>query len=309
MDIRELRSFVKVAQCGGFSRAAKELFIAQPALSRQIAKLEEQLQVALFIRHGRGVELTAAGARLLERADVMLRYMEETADHVRNSVFEERGHLAIGLPPAIGTIVGPQLIRRFHERWPKASLHALEGLSTSLQEWLLDGRIQVAVVYNQPLLEAFDVRPIFSERMVLVGPPGEASKSVRIMGLADFPLILPGLPHSNRRLIEQVAAQNGFQLNVVFDVDSVSLTKRMVAEGMGYSILAHAAVQEDIATGILVGHAIERPGIRSTVSLTTLKDRRNSRLALSWEKILLETLEELVTIGAWKEATLWLGRE
>lgn len=141
------------------------------------------------------------------------------------------------------------------------------------------------MVYNQPLLEAFDVRPIFSKRMVLVGPPGETPKSVRIMGLADFPLILPGLPHSNRRLIEQVAAQSGFHLNVIFDVDSVSLTKRMVAEGMGYSILAHAAVQEDVAMGGgLVGHAIERPGIRSTVSLTTLKDRRSSRLALSWEK-------------------------
>lgn len=129
------------------------------------------------------------------------------------------------------------------------------------------------------------------------------------MGLADFPLILPGLLHSNRRLIEQVAAQNCFQLNVVFDVDSVGLTKRLVAEGMGYSILTHAAVQKGIAKGILVGHAIERLGIRSTVPLTTLKDRRNSRLALSWEKFLLETLEDLVTVGAWKEATLWLGRE
>lgn len=98
MDIRELRSFVKVAQCGGFSRAARDLFIAQPALSRQIAKLEEQLQVELFTRHGRGVELTAAGSRLLERAEIMLRYMEETADHVRNTADEERGHLAIGLP-------------------------------------------------------------------------------------------------------------------------------------------------------------------------------------------------------------------
>lgn len=132
---------------------------------------------------------------------------------------------------------------------------------------------------------------------------------MRITGLADFPLILPGLPHSNRRLIEQVAAQNGLRLNVIFEVDSVSLTKRLVAEGMGYSILAHAAVQEDIAKGLLVGHTIERPGIRSTVSLTTLKDRRSSRLALSWEKILLETLEELVTVGAWKDATLWLGLE
>ncbi|WP_313629587.1 LysR family transcriptional regulator [Pseudomonas sp.] len=306
MDIRELRSFVKVAQCGGFSRAARELFIAQPALSRQIAKLEEQLQVELFVRHGRGVQLTAAGSRLLERAEVMLRYMEETSDHVRNSAVEERGHLAIGLPPAIGMVVGPQLIRKFREKWPKASFHALEGLSTSLQEWLLDGRIQVAVVYNQPLLEAFDVRPLFSEKMVLVGPPGEPPRSVRMTGLADFPLILPGLPHSNRRLVEQVAAQNGFRLNVAFEVDSVSLTKRLVSEGLGYSILAHAAVQEDIARGVLVGHAIDRPGIRSTVSLTTLKDRRTNRLAMSWESLLLETLEELVTTGEWKEATQWL---
>ena len=106
-----------------------------------------------------------------------------------------------------------------------------------------------------------------------------------------------------------MAAQNGFQLNVIFDVDSVSLTKRLVSEGMGYSILAHAAVQEDVAKGILVGHAIERPGIRSTVTLTTLKDRRSSRLALSWEKIWLQTLEELVTTSAWKDATHWLAGE
>jgi LysR family nitrogen assimilation transcriptional regulator len=128
-------------------------------------------------------------------------------------------------------------------------------------------------------------------------------------GLAEFPLILPGLPHSNRRLVEQVAAQNGFRLNIAFEVASVSLTKRMVSEGLGYSILAHAAVQEDIARGTLVGHTIDRPGIRSTVSLTTLRDRRSSRLALSWEKILLETLEELVTVGAWKDATQWLAGE
>jgi LysR family nitrogen assimilation transcriptional regulator len=78
------------------------------------------------------------------------------------------------------------LIRRFYERWPKASLHVSEGLSTSLQEWLLDGRIQVAVVYNQPLLEAFDVRPIFSERMVLVGPPGETPKIGAHHGAGGF---------------------------------------------------------------------------------------------------------------------------
>jgi LysR family nitrogen assimilation transcriptional regulator len=145
--------------------------------------------------------------------------------------------------------------------------------------------------------------------MILVGPPEEVSRSVRIGALSEYPLILPGLPHSNRRLVEQVAVQNGLQLNIIFEVDSVSLTKKLVSEGMGYSIIAHAAVQEDISKGLLVGHPIERPGIRSTVSMTTLKDRRLSRLALSWEKIVLETLEELVTVGAWADATHWLVRE
>ncbi len=91
MDIRELRSFVKVAQCGGFSRAARDLFIAQPAPQSTDCKVGRAAAGRAFTRHGRGVELTAAGSRLLERAEIMLRYMEETADHVRNTADEERG--------------------------------------------------------------------------------------------------------------------------------------------------------------------------------------------------------------------------
>lgn len=306
MDIRELRSFVQVAHAGSFSRAAKDLYIAQPALSRQIAKLEEQLNVTLFTRHGRGVELTAAGARLLERAEVMLHYLQETTDHVRSSAEQERGHLAVGLPPAIGAVIGPEVIKRFRQLWPKASLHVREGLSGSLQEWVLDGRVEVAVVYNQPLLDAFEVTPLFSEPMVLVGPPGEAGRPVRMHELADMPLILPSLPHSNRRLVEQAAVQNGVRLSVALEVDSVLLTKRLVEEGLGYSILANAAVQDDIAQGRLSAHPIERPGIRSTVMLTRLRERRNSRLAASWESLLIEQLQLLVTRGKW-DAAVWLG--
>lgn len=309
MDIRELRSFVQVAHAGSFSRAARDLYIAQPALSRQIAKLEEQLNVTLLTRHGRGVELTAAGARLLERAEMMLHYLQETTDHVRNSAEQERGHLAVGLPPAIGAVIGPQLIKSFRQLWPKASLHVREGLSGSLQEWVLDGRVDIAVVYNQPLLEAFDVRPLFSEPMVLVGPPGEPERAVRIHELADLSLILPSLPHSNRRLVEQAAVQNGIRLKVDLEVDSVLLTKRLVEEGLGYSILANAAVQDDIALGRLSVHAIARPGIRSTVTLTSLRERRNSRLAASWENLLIQQLRLLVTEGKWKDAAVWLGEE
>lgn len=107
MDVRELKSFIHVARAGSFNRAAAELYIAQPALSRQIAKLEEEIGVPLFVRHGRGVRLTAAGARLLERAEIITQMVGETGEHVRASVDEERGYLAVGLPPTMGALIAP----------------------------------------------------------------------------------------------------------------------------------------------------------------------------------------------------------
>jgi len=307
MDIRELRSFIHVARAGSFSRAASELYIAQPALSRQIAKLEEEIGVPLLTRYGRGVRLTAAGARLLERAEMITHMVSETGEQVRASADEERGHLAVGLPPTIGMLIGAELIRDFRARWPRVALHVREGLSSSLQEWVLDKRVDLAVVYNQPLLDAFDVRPLFSEPMILIGPPraNPAKRSYQIRDLADVPLILPGLPHSNRRLVEQAAIQHGIRLRIELEVDSVALTKQLVKAGLGYSILTYVAIKEEIAHGELIAHSIERPAIRSTVAITTLRESRPSRLVNAWSAMLQEKLQRLITSEAWKTDVVW----
>lgn len=308
MDFRELRSFVSVVHAGSINRAAQDLHIAQPAISRQIAKLEEELGTPLLVRHGRGVALTPAGARLLERAEVMLHYLGETAAHVHDEQAYQREHLAIGLTPAIGQIIGPRLIRRFREAWPLAQLHAREGLSTSLQSWLLDGQIEVAIVYNQPLMEAFDLIPLFHEPMVLIAPPGENEGPIRFTDIVERPLILPALPHSNRRLIEQAAIQNGVRLNVILEVDSAALTRQLVHDGMGFSITAQLAVRDFMRAGRLVARPIERPALRSFVAIARLHNVRSSRLAQSWSELLTEELRELVVHGAWSDAAGWLGK-
>lgn len=308
MDFRELRTFRMVAHTGSFSRAAEELRVAQPALSRQVARLEEELKVALFVRHGRGVALTPAGARLLDRAEIMLHYLHETADVVRDDDAQERGRLAVGLTPAIGHAIGPALIRRFRERWPKATLYVREGLSTSLQTWLLDGSVQAAVVYNQPLLEAFDIIPLFSEPMALVAPPHETPRTLRFGELAELPLILPAMPHSNRRLIEQTAIQHSTKLRVVLEVDSVALTRQLVREGLGYSITAELSLQTAMAEGLVTAHRIERPILRSQVGLATLRDLRDSILVQSWVEMLTSELKTLVSSGPWSRTAKWLGR-
>jgi LysR family nitrogen assimilation transcriptional regulator len=310
LDIRELRSFLQVARAGSFSRAATELYIAQPALSRQIAKLETEIGASLFTRHGRGVRLTAAGARLLERAEMITQMVSETGDLVRASVDEERGHLAIGLPPAISLLIGVELIRAFQERWPLVSLHVREGLSSSLQEWVLDRRVDIAVLYNQPMLDAFDVRPMFSEPMVLVGPAGDTRvpPALHIRDLADIPLILPGLPHTNRLLIEHAALQQGVRLRVDLEVDSVVLTKTLIKAGAGYSILAYAAVQRESAQGELMLHSIERPAILSSVAITTLREQRSARLISGVTLLLTEKLRDLITSPAWQSDVKWLAK-
>jgi LysR family nitrogen assimilation transcriptional regulator len=307
MDIRELRSFIHVARSGSFSRAASELYIAQPALSRQIAKLEEEIGVPLLIRHGRGVRLTAAGARLLERAEMITHMVNETGEQVRASADEEGGHLAVGLPPTIGALIGADLIKDFRARWPRVTLHLREGLSSSLQEWVLDKRVDLAVVYNQPLLDAFDVRPLFSEPMILIGPVSGSGRkrSFHIRDLADIPLILPGLPHSNRRLVEQAAIQHGIRLRVEIEVDSVALTKQLVKAGLGYSILTHVAIKDEVARGDVVAYAIERPSIRSTVAITTLRENRPSRLVEAWSTMLQEKLQSLIASEAWTNDVIW----
>ncbi|WP_141723342.1 LysR family transcriptional regulator, partial [Burkholderia sp. A2] len=123
MDIRELRSFIHVARAGSFSRAAAELYIAQPALSRQIAKLEEEIGVSLFTRYGRGVRLTAAGSRLLEHAEMITRMVSETADQVRASADADREIAALGIG------AGPYLVRRFADH-PRDHFGMLEQART-----------------------------------------------------------------------------------------------------------------------------------------------------------------------------------
>ena len=308
MDIRELRNFIHVARSGSFSRAASELYIAQPALSRQIAKLESEIGVPLLVRHGRGVTLTAAGSRLLERAEMIAHMVGETGEHVRASADSERGYLAVGLPPTIGSLIGAELIADFRKQWPGVLLHVCEGLSSSLQEWVLDKRVDLAVVYNQPLLDAFNVRPLLSEPMVLVGPAGTKIRhKYQIRDLANLPLILPGLPHSNRRLIEHAAIQHGVRLRIELEVDSVALTKQLVKSGVGYSLLTYVAVKNEIDRGELIAHSIERPAIRSTVAITTLRDGHSSRLVDAWIKILCQKLRRLTESEEWQTDVVWLA--
>ena len=311
MDFREIRYFVQVATAGSFSLAAQELRVAQPALSRQIRKLEQELGVDLLVRHGRGVRLTGAGSVLLERAEQMIHLLRSTGDEVRASANTISGHVSLGLPPAAGLLLAPPIVRTFQREWPQVALHVRDGISNLLQEWLLDGRLDVAVLYNPPPLDALESEIIMHENMVVVEPPDRPGRhprgksaigTCRIRDLADMPLIMPGLPHNNRRIAEQAAVQHGVRLRVRLEVDSVTLTKAMVKSGLGCTILAYAAVHDEVMRGELKVRVIERPALVSTVAIAMLREHRTHKLPNELRQTVIAEVNKLVADGVWRRS-------
>ncbi|MEO7150479.1 MAG: LysR family transcriptional regulator, partial [Burkholderiaceae bacterium] len=168
MDLNQLATFVQVAELGSFTRAANALKVAQPALSRQVRLLEVELRQSLFERTGRGVELTEAGRRLLAHGRIILAQVERALQDLEDQRGAATGRLVIGLPPSVSRRLTGPLVQAFRERYPRAALSVVEGLSTYLLEWLTLGRIDCAVVYNATPASALDLLPVLDEPLCLI---------------------------------------------------------------------------------------------------------------------------------------------
>jgi LysR family nitrogen assimilation transcriptional regulator len=305
MDLRALRYFVSVAQMGGITRAAQALNVAQPALSRQIRKLEGELGVPLLLRRPRGVELTPTGARLLERAEAVFQSLRETAEELRSDTLAGRGRISLGVPPTMGVMLVPELMQRFRATLPQAALHVREGVGHWLVEWVLEQRVDLALVHNPPRLPELEVEPLVAERMVLVLPPAgiatdwpvPSAGEISLAQALQLPLILPTHPHTNRLLLDSALARGMQPVRPAMEVDSVSITKAMIGAGLGATILTHAAVHADAVAGRLRAVPIGRPPLISSLALVRLR-RHAADLVLERTRTLIrETLSRLAQQG------------
>ncbi|HLB97483.1 MAG TPA: LysR family transcriptional regulator, partial [Acetobacteraceae bacterium] len=134
METRALRYFQTVAECGSYSRGAELLRISQPAVSRQIGKLEAELGAKLFTRNGHGVSLTGAGQTLLERCQAVLRELEQTKQEIRTGTHGPSGSIALAVPPAAAHFLVPVLVERFGTRYPNVFLKLVGGFSSQIHE-------------------------------------------------------------------------------------------------------------------------------------------------------------------------------
>ena len=279
MDLKQLQSFVAVAEQASFTRAAQVLGLAQPALSRHIRSLEVELRQTLLLRNGRGAVTTDAGKLLLEHARGILHQVaraHEDLDQLRGGM---SGRVALGLPPSVARVLTVPLTRAFRAALPQAQLSIREGLSADLAESLLNGRLDIAVLYNAQATEGLQRQTLIDEELVLVQarPPGLAEEPppppLEWRELAKLALVTPSRPNAIRMHLEAEMARHDCQPKVVLEIDGVSAILDLVADGVGCALLSRQAVARSTKPSAYQLRPIGSPPFTIALSLVS-SDRR-----------------------------------
>lgn len=310
MDIRQLRYFVATARAGTITRAAFQLRLTQPALSRQLKALEEEMGTALFARDVRGTRLTNSGAKLLERAQAVIEQFDQVKDQIRSDTEPVTGSVTIGISTGIGETIIPPLIQRYRALYPAVRIHIRQAFSGVVEEALRDRLVDLAVLpaASQRRLNV-NVRPLLKENLCLIGPhepPLDTLRKCTFKRAATFPLLMPAQPNRVRALVEQIAHQERVHLRIDVEVDGLgpSALRELLCRGLGYAIMPAHQFRADIHSGTLVAVPISHPQAIWTISLVTAKGLILSRAAQAMADLLQETVRNLLAQDEWQHATL-----
>src|SRR5947208_15002033 len=172
MELRSLGYFVRIAELGSITRAAAHLRLAQPALTRHVQRLEEELGVALFTRANRGVRLTEAGQKLLENAERILREVERTGDEIRAQDAHPSGRIIFGITPTLCPVLVPELSADMRREYPRVELKAVHAGMVRLEEFVIDGRVDIALLSELSRSRLVLSTRLALEEIVLVTSPG-----------------------------------------------------------------------------------------------------------------------------------------
>lgn len=272
-------------------------------------RLEATTCSRLFHRSGRGVILTDAGRTLLVHA----RKVTESVEEARRAIhaFSEQGpaELVLGAQPTIARTIFGSVGSALRERFPRTRLRFAEGLNGNMLSWLTSGTVDIAVLYVPAHASGLKLDILLQEQLRLVLPAEGTNVGTEFLvrRLAEVPLILPSAPHGLRLLAESLASRIGISLHVAMECDaSISVTKRLVQNGCGYTLLPLTAVADEVAQGTLKAVRLAGVDVARDVALATAKGRTGASELWGAMQTIRQEIRQFVESGAWPDAQ-WRG--
>lgn len=273
MDFDQIETVIEIARHNSFSRAAERLYRTQPAISKQVRSLENELGQKLFHRTGKQVEPTAAGRILLEHCTQLAELRRQAKDALERMRLVPRGRLAVGANEATSLYVLPPVFAAFRARYPEVHLRIHRNFTRKLVERILANTLDFAVVSLPVDDKDLAVLPMFRDELVVIVPPRHAlasHRSVTVEELAAHPLIIPRTGRT-RALFERMFANRGLEPRVSLELASVEAIKKFVAVGLGISLVSRSFAAEEEANGVL--RLIPLDGIHLTRELGLIYHR------------------------------------
>jgi LysR family transcriptional regulator, nitrogen assimilation regulatory protein len=272
MDIRHLRYFVGIADCGSLMKASERLHVAQPSLSVHINNLEVELGVKLMSRSNRGIELTVEGHELYGRAKVLLNYYQETVSSIRDRRTTPSGTVSVGIPSTTSFQMAVEIHRRMRDELPEVTLYITDASTAMLYEWLMDCRLDFAILFSLPENATLELIPIGTEEFCLVSqadnpmPVGE----IEFDDIFDLPLVVSSQSTTWRKILDDIANQRGKSFSSSIETESASIVKAIAQSGEASGVLPLSCVRQEISEGTLQARRLVNPELRGMLVLASL---------------------------------------
>lgn len=246
-DLRALSYFLAVVDHGGFTRAARELHVAQSAVSQTVAGLEARLELTLFQRHERRISLTPEGELLRDQARALLERAEAVHLAMREVHGLVKGEVRIGIPSMLGSYYFPPLLMGFKSCHPGICLTVVEAGTRRLQQMIADGKLDLGVVTDDATTENLERRHFLREEMVVCVPHDHRfaeRASITAEEVFEEPLVLFQGGYFHREFVDRLAAQTGRQPQIAFQSNLIPLTKAIVRRGFGITTFLRRVIEE-----------------------------------------------------------------
>lgn len=278
MELRDIKSFLEVANHNSFTKATEYSYLSQPSLSKAVKKLEEELQVKLFDRSTRHIELTDAGKIVYRQGQQALNLLNELPNLLNELIEIDTGEIKIGIPPLIGTLFFPNIARTFHDQYPNVKLELVELGAKLIEQLVEESKIDVGLIVLPVDELVFNVYPFINDEFVLYinqDHPLAKRTSIALSELKDEQFIIFTKDFALHDFIINTCKEAGFTPTISYKSSQWDLILELVASNLGITLLPKSIFEKQ-NNPIIKTISLQKPSLLWQLAIVTKKDAYQS---------------------------------